>query len=378
MIKSLPLLFSCLLFSGSLFAQTAQDTVPAVKDSNAAPKKMEPVAPSGGRTRDSTRPVRIRTKPANPTASPAQPVHKDSVAHRDSVVRRNTALPASSAPAKDSVVPGSNTVPVISTAAGNSSAGGSHGLRQDSLWKATLSSDPFFNFAGKPVVESEVIHRPDSRDGLFYLLLGILFYFALVRVFYEKYFGHLITLFFRASIRQQQIREQVLQSPLPSLMMNWLFILTGGLYACYVLRYYQFGTDINFWLLYLDCMLALGLIYLVKFLVLKFCGWVFNISRATDTYIFVVFLVNKMLGIFLLPFLILITFSSPMAQEIYITISLVMIFVFLIYRILASFRPIRNEIKLTPFHFFLYLCAFEIAPLLLIYKVLLTYLEKGS
>jgi Domain of unknown function (DUF4271) len=227
-------------------------------------------------------------------------------------------------------------------------------------------------------VQSEIIHRPDSRDGLFYLLLSILFYFALVRIFYEKYFGHLLTLFFRASIRQQQIREQVLQTPLPSLMMNWLFIITGGLYASYLLRFYHFAEDISFWLLYLDCMLALGLIYLVKFLVLKFCGWVFNISRATDTYIFVVFLVNKMLGIFLLPFLILITFSEETAQEIYITISLVMIFVFLAYRILASFRPIRNEIKLTPFHFFLYLCAFEIAPLLLIYKVLLTYLEKAS
>jgi hypothetical protein len=113
-------------------------------------------------------------------------------------------------------------------------------------------------------------------------------------------------------------------------------------------------------------------------MVLKFCGWVFSISRATDTYIFVVFLVNKMLGLFLLPFLILISFSSGTAHEIYLTLSMAMVFIFLIYRVLASFRPIRNEIKLTPFHFFLYLCAFEIAPLLLIYKVLLTYLEKAS
>ena len=53
-----------------------------------------------------------------------------------------------------------------------------------------------------------------------------------------------------------------------------------------------------------------------------------------------------------------------------------MVFVMWLYRILAAYRPIRNEIKLTPFYFFLYLCAFEIAPVLLIYKVLLTYLEK--
>ena len=57
-------------------------------------------------------------------------------------------------------------------------------------------------------------------------------------------------------------------------------------------------------------MALLAAIYLVKFVVLKFIGWVFSISRATDIYIFIVFLVNKMLGIFLLPFLIVIIFSG--------------------------------------------------------------------
>jgi hypothetical protein len=245
-------------------------------------------------------------------------------------------------------------------------------------WDSLLASNPSFNFMGKPLAETMEIHQTSSRDTMFYLFLGILFYFALVRIFFEKYFSNLITLFFRVSIRQQQIREQVLQAPLPSLLLNGLFIVTGGFYACLLLKYYQFAEGMNFWLLYLDCMIMLAVIYLVKFLVLKFCGWVFNIPKAVDTYIFVVFLVNKMLGIFLLPFLILIIFSGETAQKIYLTISIAMVFVFLIYRIVASFRPIRSEIKLTPFHFFLYLCAFEIAPLLLIYKVLLAYLEKAS
>jgi hypothetical protein len=242
----------------------------------------------------------------------------------------------------------------------------------------TLGSNSLFNFTGLPVTEPMQWRRPDSKDTVFYLLVGILFTFALIRIFFEKYFSNLLTLFFRVSLRQQQIREQVQQAPLPSLLMNGLFIITGGLYAAYLLHYYRFGAALNFWLLYLNCMALLGVIYLVKFLVLKFSGWVFNISRATDTYIFVVFLVNKMLGIFLLPFLILISFSTGTAHEIYITLSVIMVFVFLAYRVLASYRPIRNEIKLTPFYFFMYLCAFEIAPLLLIYKVLLSYLEKAS
>jgi hypothetical protein len=245
-----------------------------------------------------------------------------------------------------------------------------------SFWEKVLSMNPYFNFTGPPVIEIFALHRPNSKDSFFYLLVAILFYFALIRIFFEKYFNNLMTLFFRVSLRQQQIREQVLQTPLPSLLLNILFVISAGLYACYLLHYSRLGAGVRFWVLYLNCMLLLGTIYFVKFLVLKFIGWVFSISRATDIYIFIVFLVNKMLGIFLLPFLIVITFSGPQLREVFITISLAMIFVLWTYRILASYRPVHNEIKLTPFYFFLYLCAFEIAPLLLIYKVLLTYLEK--
>ncbi|HMH32336.1 MAG TPA: DUF4271 domain-containing protein, partial [Puia sp.] len=109
---------------------------------------------------------------------------------------------------------------------------------------------------------------------------------------------------------------------------------------------------------------------------LKFSGWIFSIQRATDTYIFIVFLTNKILGIFLLPFLIMLSFSGRVASEVLITISLLMVLLFYAYRFIVSYGPIRKEIKVNGFHFFLYLCAFEIAPLLLIYKVLLNYLEK--
>jgi hypothetical protein len=364
------LLFLCLLCFRNLSAQT--DSTPS--------RTAVPVE----RSLDTTIPA-----PRPHTLSRKDSVRHDSIARVNSILRHEAAARRDSlrrdSSARQAVVirpdststrdtlKGTGVVPAASAAAASDKDKGPAAL---TFWKAVLTANPFFNFLGQPVRQQFELHRANSKDSLFYLLLGILFYFALVRIFFEKYFGNLMTLFFRVSLRQQQIREQVLQTPLPSLLLNFLFIITGGLYACFLLHYSRFAPTINFWLLYVNCMVGLGVIYLVKFLVLKFCGWVFNIARATDTYIFIVFLVNKMLGIFLLPFLILITFSGPSAREIFITISLVMVFVLLMYRVLAAFRPVRNEIKLTPFHFFLYLCAFEIAPLLLIYKVLLAYLEK--
>jgi len=358
------LLFLCLLCFRNLSAQTDSTTprspIPAerIKDTTIPTPK-----PHTGLHRDST----FRRDSA--ARHNSMPRHDSAFRHRDSIRRdsvRRDEVRRDSAVRHDSMTLAA-TIPPPNKKEGPPAL---------TFWKAVLSANPSFNFTGKPVQQPFEVHRSNSKDSLFYLILGILFYFALIRIFFEKYFGNLMTLFFRVSLRQQQIREQVLQTPLPSLLLNLLFIITGGLYACFLLHYSRFGPAINFWLLYADCMAGLALIYLVKFLTLKFSGWVFNISRAADIYIFVVFLVNKMLGIFLLPFLILITFSGPDARDIFITISLVMVLVLLAYRVLAAYRPVRNEIKLTPFHFFLYLCAFEIAPLLLIYKVLLTYLEK--
>src|SRR6201985_3993751 len=70
-------------------------------------------------------------------------------------------------------------------------------------WDSLLGTNPSFNFMGRPEAEIMEMHQANPRDTMFYMFLGILFYFALVRIFFEKYFGNLITLFFRVSIRQQ-------------------------------------------------------------------------------------------------------------------------------------------------------------------------------
>jgi uncharacterized protein DUF4271 len=244
-------------------------------------------------------------------------------------------------------------------------------------WKEILADNAYYLFMGKGIIPGAQVHESQSRTTLFYVMVGLLLVFALIRLWFSKYLANLLTLFFRVSMRQPQIREQVLQSPLPSLLLNGLFVVSAGLFASFLLRTYGFGNRTDFWILFLNCAGLLVIIYLVKFLLLKLAGWIFAIQPATDTYLFIVFLTNKMLGLFLLPFVVMLSFSGALAKEILITIGLVMILIFFIYRFIVSFEPVRKEIKVSAFHFFLYLCAFEILPLFLIYKVLLSYLEKA-
>ncbi|HEX4374718.1 MAG TPA: DUF4271 domain-containing protein [Puia sp.] len=243
----------------------------------------------------------------------------------------------------------------------------------------TLADNPYFNFLGKRQMQLMPEHKSSSKDYLFYLMLLLLLYFGLIKVLFEKYLNSLFQLFFRASLRKQQLREQLLQTPLPSLLLNVLFIVSAGLYASFLIRQYRVLQQIEFPLLFAICSASLTVLYAVKFALLKLAGWIFNRTNATDAYIFIVFLVNKMMGILLLPFSVIMSFStSENLNEVATTISLIMIGILFIYRFITGYRNIRHEIKLSVFHFFIYLCAFEITPVLLIYKVLLAYLEKAS
>lgn len=246
------------------------------------------------------------------------------------------------------------------------------------MYLKLLGEHPYFNFFGPPKTETVFRAADRNKDGIFYLLAGLVMYFALLRLFFYKYMSNLFTVFFRVSLKQKQIREQLLQSTLPSLLLNIYFLIAGGIYITFLLDYYHFNITPNKWYLMLYCTISLALIYIFKLLVLKFIGWILHISVATETYIFVVFLVNKMLGIFLTPFLVLLAFSSQTLVSVFVVLSFTMVVIFLAYRYIIAYSPVRKEIKVSQFHFFLYLCAFEIMPLLLIYKVLFTYLERST
>ena len=243
-------------------------------------------------------------------------------------------------------------------------------FKESTVYKV-LEENPYFNFLGEGVYRTIQLRKHTGKEHFFYLLAALFLLLAVVRAGFGRYFNNLFTVFFRASLKQKQIREQLLQTPLASLLLNLLFILAGGLYASFIIGKQPGAAELNFWVLFGYCVAGLAIIYLGKFFILKLLGLTLGMEQTTDTYIFIVFLCNKVLGILLLPLLLLLAFASPSGAIIALTISYVLVGGIFLYRYLSSYGYINREVKASRFHFFLYLCAFELAPLLLIYKGLL-------
>lgn len=212
-----------------------------------------------------------------------------------------------------------------------------------------------------------------GKEDFFYSILALLLFFAFVRNAFPKYINDLFRVAFRRTLKQRQLGEQLVQTPLPSLFMNIFFLVSGAMYLDLLLKYYQLGTAYSFWLLFFYITVILGAMYLVKYISLKLSGLLFNISQTTDAYIFIVFMINKIIGVLLLPFLVLLAFTDKQFYQFALVISFITVFVLLAYRFILAYGLVRNQIRVKPFHFFLYLCCFEIAPLLLIYKLLLLW-----
>ncbi len=243
---------------------------------------------------------------------------------------------------------------------------------QNLQWQQ-MKRNPYFGFANTPLSFHSDIRRTAGKEIVFYLLIVILLGYAFLKNAFPKYFNDLFRLFFRTTLKQRQIKEQLMETPLPSMLLNLFFVICGGLYASFLLQHFGLAIEGGFWLQFLYCCLGLSAIYLVKFVGLKISGWLFNMNDAANNYIFIVFVVNKMIAILVLPFLILLAFTTRPLYDAALTGSFCLVGGLFCYRVILTFAAIRNQVKVNPFHFFLYLCAFEIAPLLLIYKALLLF-----
>ncbi len=287
----------------------------------------------------------------------------DSLINRDSLLLRNDSL-SSPLPVKDTI-------------------------SRDSLVKENLRKQEFSTFLKKldtsiysnntfyrfnhPIKLVSTERRWNGKEGFFYSIIALLLFFAFSKNAFSRYLDDLFRTFFRTTLKQRQTRDQLMNAPLPSLFFNILYILSAALFITLLFQHFGLGNEHSFILLFSYSIGGLLAVYAIKFITLKLCGWVLGISEATNTYIFIVFTTNKVIGIVLLPFIVGMAFMEQQVYDIVFTLSLCLLGVLFVYRFYLSYISVQKQASINFFHFLLYLAAFEIAPLLLINKLLLVF-----
>ena len=234
------------------------------------------------------------------------------------------------------------------------------------------NNNPFYHF--KNAARLIVLKRQwQGKEGFFYSIVALLLFFALAKNNFSRYLDDLFKVFFRTTLKQRQTRDQLMAAPLPSLLFNILYALSAALFITLLFKHFHLGDQYSFWVLFAFSVSALVVIYSIKFVALKLFGWILGISEATNTYIFLVFSTNKIIGILLLPFVVGMAFMDKTFYDVVFSLSICVLGAVFIYRFFLSFVLVKKQMVINLFHFLLYIIAFEIIPLLLINKLLVSF-----
>jgi len=237
-----------------------------------------------------------------------------------------------------------------------------------------LAQNRFINVKSPSQFFIESPHEVSGKEFLFYSLCIILLILALFKTFFKAYFSNLFRVYFNTSLRQTQLADQLEQAKFPSFIMNIFFVLTAGIYIWLLFKNYHPPRLINSNLLLPFCIIGVAALYFIKFLLLKFMGWVADIRDTTNNYIFAIFLVNKITGIILVPIIILLAFVNATWITAITNLSLMIFGLLFLSRYVKSYGAIDRKFSINPFHFIIYILGAEIIPLVIIYKVAVDYL----
>jgi hypothetical protein len=229
----------------------------------------------------------------------------------------------------------------------------------------------------QPVQEKEKIQpkyftRDAQFDWITILIVAIFLLLGWVSLFNKKYLGSLVKAVVSYKEANNLYREKNSLMLRASFIINIIFITAISLFIIQLNQYLSLGTEkIAKHLLYLFIMVGFMGLYMIRFISAKFIGFVFLQQRTFSEYLHNVNIYTKVTGLFLLPVVIALQYLAVEYLIVFIWIGLITIGILYFLQTLRAFQIlIRNNVSI--FYMILYLCAFEITPFLMIYKLLLS------
>nr|WP_321454110.1 DUF4271 domain-containing protein [uncultured Carboxylicivirga sp.] len=227
----------------------------------------------------------------------------------------------------------------------------------------------------QPVVSNMRIRSTNqfegSKDWLSGFILFAILIAGIVKLTSGKYLNDIFS-----SIRYQQSATKLfstfnVQNQKPAWALSFLFLLSTSLlvfeYTMVMGRHPESLSHFSFLLIIFA---GIFLFSLIKNSLYRFVGFVFNTRTDTKSYLFNAELLNKAFGIGMLPIISVVPYVDQLTATFLLKASLVLFILMYIVQLLRGVKIIlRSPISI--FYMFLYFCALEILPLVILIKILI-------
>jgi hypothetical protein len=211
--------------------------------------------------------------------------------------------------------------------------------------------------------------RPTRDQWIITIIIGLLLYTAILNIIMNKDIRNVFLSFYsKRALTQAKEEGQINFWAFIGLYL--LFGLTFGLFLYQLAAYKGIYYSINGFRLFTSLSLIVIFLFAIKFLVLRVIGFIFDIQKLVNEYVSVLYLTYFNIAFVFLP--VTLCFSLLAAQYIplLLAVAVVLIIIIFTWLYLRSSVHIISNFRFHKFYLFIYLCALEICPVLILIKAM--------
>jgi len=214
---------------------------------------------------------------------------------------------------------------------------------------------------------TKILHQ--NSDWITLILVVVFFILALLKVLFKNRLYHESTLFFSKkylSIYFSKEKNRILNLFQVALFFVQLLVLSLLFYFINVyFKIYPNSLNFN---AYMFIFLVIGLYFSMHFLIGLLLAYIFNFKNEYSKVIYSKISYFNNLILWVLPFLIFSIYANKF-QELFLKITFLLVILLLVLRYILLLYNNKKFIYNNFFYFILYLCALEIAPLIIVLKL---------
>jgi len=250
---------------------------------------------------------------------------------------------------------------------------------RENKFLAILHANPFADvnsFLSIPVASSQALSTGNVRryrnPWLIITVIGLLIYTAFLNLFLGKDIKLVIQSFYNKHVASQMDKEGGVINARAFIGLFVLFSFTFGLFLYQLIIFYGISYGLEGFRLFVFLSVLTALLFALKFLVLKFIGFVFDVSKVVSEYIAILNLTYFNIAFVLLAVGICFSLISNIYIQGLLFFTEGLIAVIFAWQYLRNSVNIISNIRFHKFYLFIYLCALEICPILILIKALNT------
>jgi hypothetical protein len=240
----------------------------------------------------------------------------------------------------------------------------------DSIIK-TGASSPFFQQQGllkkaDPGKGGKI--RPLRNRWIIVVLIGLLLYAGLLNLFFGNDLKGVIQSFYHKRSLSQSDKEAGLVTTWAFAGLILLFCLALGMVLYQLTGYYKKIYPIAGFDLFISLAGIAGVLIALKFILLKFIGFIFDIGGVVRGYMAVLNLTYFSLAFVFLAVALCFSLLANQFIPQLLAVSLVLTVLIFAWQYLRNGLGIISDFRFHKFYLFIYLCALEICPVLILIK----------